>query len=1342
MKRALPGALAGGILIGTMVLSTAPVAGVLFWLLRAGAWPAYAWLLTAPLVYLAWLITFLSVSAALCSGLGARHPKPRYAVFDADKGIRGVDPGLVTVMVCYRIFAVLQTAPFMSVIAQLPYLNVLMFRAYAPRVSLPPSAVVMGRLHDPDLTEIGHRAVIGGGAAVVAHSMAFRPTGERVYVSAPVTIGDRATVGGESLVNLGCTIGPDAILEPGSVLEAFARIPAGEVWGGNPARFRRTRDDLDADGGPRVTSAPHTGAADTLGSGDLAVALGPAATAVRPVEPTSRGATPSPSAVDVRELVLQALGLTAAEAPENLSSDTCARWDSLGQVAIAAALFDRYGLTIEPRSMFRLKNLRDVAEIVTAQGGVGAAETPVHSRGTDTASHRLDEPERGRDGSQPPLDDVHMLPLLDSQAATRALAATAGSARPGGAPVRINIAATFTANALEPTLLLWGRAFGLDITCGFAGYGRVAESLLDTDGILGGAGIAVVLARPEDFAGESGEAQLERLDQVLDALEHAARREPANRRLLVGTLPPVVSSFSVLDREGVAALRRAWHDRLKTCPNVELFDFAGVVERAGIDAARSNEGEVLTRAPYSPRLFQALAMALVRQVRVGRSTPAKVIALDCDNTLWGGVVGEVGLDGIQLGPDGPGRAFQLFQRRLKHLKDRGLLLVVASRNEPADVQSVFEQHPGMVLSVDDIAAWRVNWRPKSENLRELAEELNLGLDAFVFVDDDAATRLEVKTRVPSVHVVPMPGEPFAFSETLERLWLFDGAAPTDVDAARTRMAQEEQRRKEERGVAVTLEDFLARLELEVDFRQAGDRDLPRVAQLTQRTNQFNLSLKRRSLEEVRSISAPSAVLVVDARDRFGDYGQVGVAIIGPSREPAAWEIDTLLMSCRALGRGVEDAFLHGLAAIASEAGATRLLATFTPGPRNAQVRDFLRRTGFEELAEDVWQRSLGELPPLPVHVRFRRDARAPAGRAVARAAEPPPTLEPVLAARRASAPLVVLAYETLIDQMPGLRESIQILAAGQDDEFWSDGQARCREILYLCGGDVAKFRDAVSAWVNFSMEYLARQNEFLKTGQYASTSFQELQHELYDNDERMQGFYLLALMFSFLFSANYIGYYKFFRDEMVPRVQRARSLCDVGCGHGVYLSQMLLRSGEAFGHGLDISDASLATAGSLLRFHDVSPGRYRLAKADLRGTLPLGSGTQDGATCFEVLEHLDDPRHALSEIHRVLAEGAPLCVSAAVRMESVDHLFVFEHPQAVRTLLIETGFTIIRDDFFPLKPDGTGTADRQALADDPRVSLGYVALAVARSGLGETRPGRPERSVEELPPPPRHVVFR
>jgi FkbH-like protein len=936
-------------ILGPMVLSAGVVAA-LAWVVQAGSWPWYLWLILAVPLYFCWLVVYLEISALICRQLGRRHPKPRYAVWGPGRGGESSNArGLVTVTACYRRLVVLTTTPFASLLAQFRYVDLLFLRSYAPSVHVGRNVLNLGRIYDPDLTEIGDNAVLGGHSAVVSHSMVIRHDGATVYVSAPVKIGDRATIGGEARVALGCVIGDDAVLELGAVLEPFTRVPSGEVWGGNPARFLRRRDDLEATGPPSSAAT-----LDALRDRDRAAepAAGPDA----------------PLRGEIRELVIQTLGIEPGEAPDDLSTATCSLWDSLGQVAVAAAVFDRYGFVVDGADVFRLKSVQDIVSYISGHAGVD--DLAAVATGSEPVEPPLSQATLAPQAPPEPDDDVEMLPLLEPQAATRALAAMNGSP-PSGTPIRVKIAASFTAQPIEPALKLWGRAFGLDVECRFAGYDQIVQALLDDDESGGpDAGrVTVVLTRPEDLPADPADATAA-LEEILGAIEEAGSVRPGRDRLLVGTLPPVVSSFAAIDRQQSDVLRNQWRDRLAGVAGIELFDFAQVVERLGTEQARSSSLEVMTRGGYSQRLHQGLAIALVRQIRAAGGRRAKVVALDCDNTLWGGVVGEVGLEELELDADGPGRSFQLFQQYLKRLKDRGLLLVVVSKNEEHDVRAVFADHPEMVLHTEDIAAWKVNWQPKSENLRELAEELNLGLDTFVLVDDDPVARMEVKTRLPDVHVVPLPDDPAAYCETLDRLWLFDGAAPTGVDATRTQKAQEEQSRRRERGSAVSLEDFLARLELKVEVTAAGEQDWPRVAQLTQRTNQFNLSLRRRTLDEVKALATASDVLVLRARDRFGDYGLVGVAVLQPGTEVGCCELETLLMSCRALGRGVEDAFLHGIAAAAAAKGATTLAAAYASGARNGQVTDFLARSGFQEAEPGLWRLSLLELPPLPKHVEF------------------------------------------------------------------------------------------------------------------------------------------------------------------------------------------------------------------------------------------------------------------------------------------------------------------------------------------------------------------------------------
>ena len=440
--------------------------------------------------------------------------------------------------------------------------------------------------------------------------------------------------------------------------------------------------------------------------------------------------------------------------------------------------------------------------------------------------------------------------------------------------------------------------------------------------------------------------------------------------LVAANLPPVVSSDSRVDREAVRQLWLAWERSLTEMERVQTLDFAGIIERIGTLAAANPEGDRIAAAPYTAEVYAELGIAIARQVRCRHVAPKKVLALDADGVLWGNVLGEEGIEGIGLGSEGSNRHFQLFQQAALRLKNRGVLLVVVSRNELADVQQVFETHPGMILRSSDIAAWRVNWQPKSQNLREIASELNLGLDSFVFMDDDPANQLEVQAALPEVTVVPLPLDPAQFAETLERLWCFDATSITSADTNRTQLIHQEHARQTLRNDAIDLESYLASLELQVTMRIATAADMPRVAQLTQKTNQFNLSLKRRSEAELCRLPSESSIYVVDVRDRLGDYGLVGVCILVRSSK---WSgdvgIDTLLISCRALGRGVEDATLYWIMELAKSWGCERLKAECVAGPRNQPIIDFLKRRGFEQAGESCFSLSVKADVSLPGHIR-------------------------------------------------------------------------------------------------------------------------------------------------------------------------------------------------------------------------------------------------------------------------------------------------------------------------------------------------------------------------------------
>ncbi len=706
------------------------------------------------------------------------------------------------------------------------------------------------------------------------------------------------------------------------------RYLPGEVWGGNPAAFLRKRVDVPVE------------VADSLSQ-----------------QPAQR-AEPRQLDLDVRtaatSVVAEALSLPRDAALDELGNDAIGVWDSLGQLAIAATLADVYDCRLVPAQIAQLRTMADVERAISS-ARQGAASIPAES------------------AAQLPTDP-EWLPLLPSATAGRLLSAVSRPATQADVRCTVVIAASFTAEPLASSLVRWSSAFGIETRVEFCGFNQIVQALLAPDSLFrdNPGGLNVVLLRPEDLP-EAPEAAVQVVADLLAAIRRFATESTG---LIVGSLPPPVSPTFAGDRLKIDALRSHWAQQLNQIEGVEVLDFAGAIERVGLAAAGDAALEAATRAPYSVAAFRELGVEIARLVRRSRCPRAKVLALDCDGVLWGGVLAEDGIDGLQLGPDGPGRAFQIFQRAVLRLKQSGILLVLVSRNEESDVLEVLDRHPGMLLRREDIAAWRINWHPKSQNLKELAAELNLGLDSFVFIDDDVAQRLEVEANSSQIHVFPTPADPALCAEALSRLWIFDTPRLTGEDLARTDMIRQERDRQQQRAASGDMEAYLRSLELKVEMREAQVDDLPRLAQLTQKTNQFNLSLRRRSLDEVRGLSDRHRTFVISASDRFGDYGQIGACILREEEDSdRCLEIDTFLLSCRVLGRGVEDACLYGVFEIARQIEASTVRAPFVEGPRNQPARSFFASRGFRETSGNLFEADTARVLSLPVHAAFRLDGR-------------------------------------------------------------------------------------------------------------------------------------------------------------------------------------------------------------------------------------------------------------------------------------------------------------------------------------------------------------------------------
>lgn len=393
-------------------------------------------------------------------------------------------------------------------------------------------------------------------------------------------------------------------------------------------------------------------------------------------------------------------------------------------------------------------------------------------------------------------------------------------------------------------------------------------------------------------------------------------------------------------------------DRGLADATVERLRLGALQHAEGTRAAFDRRNWLMYRQPFSDPFAHALGRAIAELVVRRTLASPKVLVLDCDNTIWDGIAVDDGVGGLQAGDAFPGFAFRSFQLAARRLRHRGVLVALVSKNEPETVHQAFAEVDGMILTEDDIAGRRVSWNPKPQAIAELATEFNLGLDAFVFVDDSPFEVGSVAEQLPAVRTLLVPDDIEELPDLLAESGWFRGIRVTGDDRERTARVQAAQ----ERDVASTTMDhaeFLASLDLTVRRIRVGTSELTRVTQLVNKTNQFNLTTVRRSESEIAAlVDDPDAhVLAYAVDDRFGEYGLVAVviAIAGDER----WALDTVLMSCRVLGRGVESAVLADVASVLRADRTLPILGRFSPTDRNAMVARLLPDHGFEPLDEPL-----------------------------------------------------------------------------------------------------------------------------------------------------------------------------------------------------------------------------------------------------------------------------------------------------------------------------------------------------------------------------------------------------
>ncbi|MEM7334657.1 MAG: FkbM family methyltransferase [Chloroflexota bacterium] len=351
-------------------------------------------------------------------------------------------------------------------------------------------------------------------------------------------------------------------------------------------------------------------------------------------------------------------------------------------------------------------------------------------------------------------------------------------------------------------------------------------------------------------------------------------------------------------------------------------------------------GDQLGHVPYTPQFFASMGTLLSRKLAASQRAPYKVIVLDCDNTLWQGVVGEDGPAGIDF--SGP---WAQFQQLMIDQISQGMVLCLNSKNNEPDVMAVFDERPDMPLKKDHLVSWRINWQPKSQNLIALAEELNLSLDSFIFLDDNPVEIAEVNANAPQVLALQLPQTAEALPTFAQHLWALDQLSQTQEDRQRTQMYQENAVRERARQATTSMADFLASLDLKIKIETPSSAQLPRVAQLTQRTNQFNISTIRRTQADIEQLTQADDVdvVVMSVEDRFGAYGLVGDLFF--KQEGQKLIVDTFLLSCRVLGRGVEHQMLAHLGQLALERSLAFVELPFVTSAKNEPAAAFLDSVG-------------------------------------------------------------------------------------------------------------------------------------------------------------------------------------------------------------------------------------------------------------------------------------------------------------------------------------------------------------------------------------------------------------
>ncbi len=441
------------------------------------------------------------------------------------------------------------------------------------------------------------------------------------------------------------------------------------------------------------------------------------------------------------------------------------------------------------------------------------------------------------------------------------------------------------------------------------------------------------------------------LESLIEALEKNTRATIIVHNFEV----PAYSPLGILEnkqpfgmKESIEDLNRQLAGKYKKDPRVYVYDFAAKAGRIGQQDILDHKMYYMGDIKVDLQLISSITADYLAYIRPMLGASRKCLVLDLDNTLWGGVVGEEGIEGIRLGPTPEGRSYWEFQKYILSLFKQGVILAINSKNTEKTVLQVLKEHPHMVLKEEHFAAMQINWENKVTNMKAIAAELNIGLDSLVFMDDDTFNREVMARELPEVHVVDMPDDPALYLKTVQELDVFSVLQITREDKGKSRMYAQNRQRQQFEKQSADIDQYLEGLRMNVTFFEPSALTIPRMSQLTLKTNQWNMTTRRYQENDIAAMAADDAwqIRAMQVEDKFGDNGIIGLIIV--KKQGRVWRIDTCLMSCRVIGRRLEEVLVGSMINLAKKAGVEEMVGEFIPSGKNGPAMDVFRQLGFKQ----------------------------------------------------------------------------------------------------------------------------------------------------------------------------------------------------------------------------------------------------------------------------------------------------------------------------------------------------------------------------------------------------------